>query len=1095
LPGGRRILQTTAADGTVTVPELFGQQVARTPDAVAAVCGEQKLTYRELDARSNQLARYLVRKGAHPEAIVAIALPRTELMVIAVLAVLKAGAAYLPVDPGYPPERVSLMLSDADPLLVITDTETASLLSASDVPSLIIDSLTDSAHIAAMPSDSLRSQELAGPLEPSNAAYVIYTSGSTGTPKGVEVEHRSVARLFAVAGELFTFDSGDVWVCFHSLAFDYSVWELWGALLSGGRIVVVPYEASRSTDAFCELIRSERVTVVTQTPSSFYLLMDRWIHADTSSVRCVIVGGEALDYYRIRRWRGQLSNSPVIINMYGPTEVTVWSSCDVMKIDSAIGDETYWRCQSIGRPFRDLRFYVLDGGLAPVPVGVVGELYIAGAGLARGYLRRPGLTAERFVACQFGMGGERMYRTGDLVRWRANGNLEFLGRADDQMKVRGFRIEPGEIEAALVRHRGVGRAVVVAREDQPGDKRLVAYVVASGEGECDPAALQAHVAAAVPEYMVPSAVVVIDSFPLTVNGKVDRASLPAPVHAAGTGRAPRSAQEEVLCWLFAEVLGVPAVGIDDSFFDLGGDSLLAMRLLSRIRAVFGTGPQIQEFFDAPTVATVAGLPDCGLVSTRPPLMPAIRPERVPLSYAQGRLWFLDQLVGPGPLYNIPLAWRLSGSLDIAALRAALADVVERHESLRTVFRDVGGEPYQAVLRADNVAPVLETREVTRDAVPRAVRDASRYAFDLSAELPIRAWLFRIAADLHVLELVVHHIAADEWSMRPLLRDLSQAYTARRQQSAPTWAPIVVQYADYSLWQRELFGGEDSAGAVQAGLEFWRGALAGLPEQLTLPADRPRPRVSSYQGGTIQLDVDAVLHDQLRELGRKFGATLFMVVHAGLVALLFRLGAGTDIPVGVPVAGRSDEPLGELVGLFVNTLVLRTDVSGELGFGELLTRVRTVDLQAFTYQDIPFDMMVEIVNPLRAAAPNPLFQVALNFEMGERTDLGLPGVTIAPEDVQAGVAQFDLAFSLRETFSANGRPAGITGTIEYATDLFDNSTVESIGHRLVRLLAAVSADPGLLVQQVEILTDQEKNLLLRVWNNTIVDAPAGTLPGA
>ncbi|MGW2052258.1 amino acid adenylation domain-containing protein, partial [Streptomyces sp. NPDC001858] len=757
----------------------------------------------------------------------------------------------------------------------------------------------------------------------------------------------------------------------------------------------------------------------------------------------------------------------------------------------------------IGRPMWNTRVYVLDGGLSPSPVGVAGELYVAGAQLARGYLGRAGLTAERFVADPFGSEGSRMYRTGDRAKWNADGVLEFLGRADAQVKVRGFRIEPGEVEAVLVGHEDVARAVVIVREDQPGDKRLVAYVVPTADATPDPAVLRGHLAGQLPDYMIPSAFVTLDGdgtgdgLPLTPNGKLDRRALPAPDFTPHTvGRAPRTPREEVLCGLFAEVLGVvsDSVSIDDSFFDLGGHSLLATRLVSRIRSSLGVEASIRALFEAPTVAgLIDRLDEGGRVRER--LGVRERPERLPLSFAQRRLWVLGQLEGPSATYNIPLALRLSGVLDVGALRAALGDVAGRHESLRTVvLQDDGGQPRQVVLDGPAGVPDVLVESVTAERVAGVVAAVAGTGFDLERELPWRVRVLQQAENECVLVVVVHHIAADGWSMAPLARDLSIAYAARCEGRAPVWSPLPVQYADYTLWQREVLGGEDDPDSVIAGqVAYWTEALQDLPEQLELPVDFPRPAVASHVGGSVALHVPAEVHARLVEVSRGCGASVFMAVQAALAVLLSKMGAGDDIPLGTPVAGRTDDALDELVGFFVNTLVLRTDVSGDPSFRQILERVREADLAAFAHQDVPFEQLVEILNPARSMARHPLFQVMLSFQNNVRPDLDLPGIHAEAEPVSGVVAKFDLSFSLGETHTADGTPAGLTGQLDYRTDLFDGHTAQELAERLARLLEAAVADPDQPIREIDVLSAAERRRILLEWNDTTREVPDATLP--
>ncbi|MBV9914530.1 MAG: AMP-binding protein, partial [Sinobacteraceae bacterium] len=779
--------------------------------------------------------------------------------------------------------------------------------------------------------------------------------------------------------------------------------------------------------------------------------------------RYVIFGGEALELRRLEEWyRRHGEGAPLLINMYGITETTVHVTYMPLDCTAALQPGNL-----IGRCISDLRAYVLDAGLQPVPAGVVGELYIAGAGLARGYLGRAALTAERFVADPHGASGTRMYRSGDLARWRADGVLEFIGRADAQVKLRGFRIEPGEIEAALRGHAGVAQAAVIAREDIAGEKRLVGYVVPSGEGAIDTGQLRQALAGSLPDYMVPSALVVLDRLPLTVNGKLDRKGLPAPAALAGAAaaRRPRSAQEEVLCALFAEVLHVSGVGIDDNFFALGGHSLLATRLLGRIRASLGVELSIRSLFEAPTVARLAERLADG-ERGRPALRAQARPAEIPLSYGQRRLWFLDRLEGGGGSYTIPLAVRLCGELDGAALSAALADVVERHESLRTIFPERLGVARQLILSGHAARPRLQVRAVSEGELAGALSAAAREGFDLEHEPPLKAHLFALSGSgggggegEHVLLLVLHHIAADGWSLSPLARDLSTAYAARCAGLSPDWAALPVQYADYTLWQHSWLGSEEDAGsAISRQLGYWREALAGLAEQIELPSDRARPAVASHRGGSVGFTIAAELHAAVVGLSRECGGSLFMVLQAALVALLTRLGGGSDIAIGSPIAGRSDAALDDLVGFFVNTLVLRTDSSGNPSFAELIGRVRSGNLGAYGHQDLPFERLVEVLNPTRSLSRHPLFQVMLVLQNTAPASFAMPGLRTRFEPVETTSAKFDLSLSLIEQRAANGGPAGLEGSLEYSADLFERGTAEAIAARWVRLLEAAVGDP-------------------------------------
>ncbi|MEE1781909.1 amino acid adenylation domain-containing protein, partial [Streptomyces sp. SP17BM10] len=1060
-----------------TVPELFRAQAARTPHAPAVLHAGTELTYAELDARANRLARLLIAEGAGPERFVALTLPRTADLVVALLAVLKSGAAYLPVDPGYPADRIAHMLDDARPALVLTSTAAADALPA-DVPALWLDDPAVRERLAALPDGDVTDAERPRPLDPRHPAYVIYTSGSTGLPKGVVIPHRNVADLAAWAAcDIGPERLADV-LAATSLNFDVSVFELFGPLLSGGRIELV-----RDVLALLDAPEGRHYGLVSAVPSALAHTLGQ-AGAPRFGAGLVVLAGEGLAAHTADAIRAAVPGAR-LANIYGPTEATVYATAWYE------GDDDAGRTPPIGRPRRNTRALVLDAGLRPVPVGVAGELYLAGEGLARGYLNRPGLTAERFVADPYGPAGSRMYRTGDLVRRTADGEIEYLGRTDFQVKVRGFRIELGEIESVLAKHPAVAQVAVLVREDTPGDQRIVAYAVPANGAEPQAAELRAQAAAALPEYMVPSAFVLVERLPLNPNGKLDRRALPAPDFgaAAGAGRAPRDEREEQVAGLFAEVLGVPRVSIDDGFFDLGGHSLLATREVSRVRTLFGVELPVRALFETPTVAAL-GERIGAAGRARQALTARVRPESVPLSAAQRRLWFLNRFEQRTGTYNLPLAVRLTGALDTAALTAALGDLTARHESLRTVFPDADGRPRQQVLPAAGARPVLHTAPY--DAA--ALAAAAALDFDLAAEVPLRAHLFSVCATEHVLLVVIHHIAGDGWSMAPIARDLATAYAARLDGSAPEFTPLPVQYADYTLWQAEVLGDEaDPASELARQTGYWQRTLARLPEELALPADRPRPAEQSFRGDTVPLHLSADAHTALAALAREANASVFMVVQAALAALLGRLGAGEDVPIGSPIAGRTDEALDDLVGCFVNTLVLRTDLTGDPTFRELVARVRETDLAAYAHQDVPFERLVELLNPERSLARHPLFQVMLAFQNNAAAELVLPGLSVEPHPAVVDGAKFDLSFQLAEEFTADGAPAGVGGRIEYATDLFDRDTAADLAERFARTVSALVTAPDRALSELDLLTAEERRRVLVEWNDTAREVPATTLP--
>ncbi|MCY7934651.1 non-ribosomal peptide synthetase DhbF [Bacillus spizizenii] len=1067
--------KTEKSEKLLSLQDMFKKQAILTPERIALICDDVQVNYQELNEKANRLAHLLIEKGLGPEQFVALALPRSPEMVASMLAVLKTGAAYLPLDPEFPADRISYMLEDAKPSCIITTEEIAARLpDGLSVPQLVLDqTVTQEIVKRYSPDNPNVSVSLAHP------AYIIYTSGSTGRPKGVVVTLKSLSNFLLSMQEAFSLGEEDRLLAVTTVAFDISALELYLPLISGAQIVIAKKETIREPQALAKMIEYFDIDIMQATPTLWHALVTN--EPETLRGLRVLVGGEALPSGLLQALQ-KLHCS--VTNLYGPTETTIWSA-------TAFLEEGLKGVPPIGKPIWNTQVYVLDNGLQPVPPGVVGELYIAGTGLARGYFRRPDLTAERFVADPYGPPGARMYRTGDQARWRADGSLDYIGRADHQIKIRGFRIELGEIDAVLAKHPDIEQAAVVVREDQPGDKRLVAYVVAASA--IDTADLRRYVGASLPDYMVP-AFMEMDELPLTPNGKLDRKALPAPDFSTSVSdRGPRTPQEEILCDLFAEVLGLARVGIDDSFFELGGHSLLAARLMSRIREVMGAELGIAKLFDEPTVAGLAAHLDQAQ-SARPALQRAERPERIPLSFAQRRLWFLHCLEGPSPTYNIPVAVRLSGELDQGVLQAALYDLVCRHESLRTIFPESQGTSYQHILDADQARPVLHVTEIDEKELSGRFAEAVRYSFDLAAEPAFRAELFVIGPDEYVLLLLVHHIVGDGWSLTPLTRDLGAAYAARCYGKAPEWAPLTVQYADYALWQQELLGSGDDPNSLIAGqLAFWKETLKNLPDQLELPTDYSRPAEPSHVGDTIHFCIEPELHKRLQDLARANRVSLFMVLQSGLAALLTRLGAGTDIPIGSPIAGRNDDALGDLVGLFINTLVLRTDTSGDPSFRELLDRVREVNLAAYENQDLPFERLVEVLNPARSRATHPLFQIMFAFQNTPDAELNLPDMESSLRIHSVGSAKFDLTLEISENRLADGTPNGLEGLLEYSTDLFKQATAQALADRLMRLLEAAESDPDQQIGNLDILAPEERSSMVTDWQSVSEKIPHACLP--
>ena len=1495
---------TARAIPSDTLPELFAAQAARTPEAVAVVFEDRSFTYAELDARANQLAHHLRGLGVSPETVVGVCAERSPEMLIGFLAILKASATYLPLDPNYPPDRLAYMLSNARVPVLLSQAALLGRLPKHDARIVCLDA--DWPAIAREPTTVPVS-----PSHPESNAYVIYTSGSTGAPKGAMVTHRGMLNHLAAKAHDLGLGPQDVIAQTASQCFDISVWQFLVAFLVGGRVHVFSDDVAADSRLLFEQTAAGGVTILEVVPSFLHAALDSLDDRAIATLkwpplRWLVVTGEALPPDLVRAWFARQPRIP-LVNAYGPTEcsddVTHLLMRDAHGLDPV---QT-----PIGRPVLNTQLYVLDASLQPVPAGVPGELFVGGTGVGRGYLNDPARTSQTFVADPFGPAGSRMYRTGDVARWRADGVLDFLGRADSQVKIHGFRIEPGEIEAALTRHPAVAQAVVVAREDQPGSKRLIAYVVPDAEGldslrrpddagvrddtvgewgavfdeayrsvgtgkgptfvswnssytkapfpedemrewlgstvariaalapsrvleiGCGVGLLLQHIAptcrayrgtdlsptaiaelrhwlapqramqhvelaqrdaadfsgmeagsvdtvilnsvvqyfpdfnyfmkvlehavelvspggrvfvgdirhlglvpvfhtsvqlahaaprlsleqlkdrvalaiahekelvidpdfflalrehlprigavdillkrgrsdnelmryrydvvlhvgeaaipteekvlewgkclgtaadvcshlgdrriaslriagvpnrrlaqdlaavrtleemngqrtvadlrqlaersdvdgedpeafwrlgeahgyetqiswtsrardghfdvrfvdraralstpvaapscssavrrrpwrtyfsdpsapllrrqlssqlkealqSSLPDYMVPAAFVVLERLPLTPNGKLDRKALPAPELApTAISRTPRSPREEILCGLFAEVLGLDRVGIDDNFFELGGHSLLATRLISRIRSTLDVEIAIRSLFEAPTVEGLAKRLDDG-ATAQPALFRLPRPAEIPLSFAQRRLWFLDRLEGPSPTYTIPMAVRLTGALDVAALEAALGDLVARHESLRTVFPETLGVPRQLILEASAAQPRLAVTAVSEASLPDALAQAAGQGFDLAGELPLRAHLFALGPSEHVLLVLIHHIAGDGWSLAPLARDLARAYAARQDGRTPDLPALPVQYADYTLWQHQVLGEEsDPHSAISRQLAFWTETLEGLPDQIDLPSDRPRPAISSYRGDSVPLALSADLHAGLLRLAREGRASLFMVLQAALAVLLTRLGAGSDIPIGSPIAGRTDSALDDLIGFFVNTLVLRTDTSGNPSFRELIARVRSTNLAAYSHQDLPFERLVEVLNPPRSLSRHPLFQVMLAFQNNAPVSFAeLPGVTVDFEPVTMSSAKFDLSLALGEQRGADGSPAGLRGVIEYATDLFDRANMEAMAARLIRLLEAAVAEPELGIGSLDVLSPEERRTILYGWNDTARAVRSATLP--
>ncbi|WP_433680722.1 amino acid adenylation domain-containing protein [Nocardia sp. CA-119907] len=1049
-PAERRDLlarRTRTAQSPRVLADLLADAVAANPTGVAVVDGAAKLTYAELDARSNRLARVLIEAGACPEALVAVALRRSLESVLAVWAVAKTGAAFVPVDPGYPAERIEQIIADSGAALGITRSAVGQGLPGSlrwltlDDPE-VIESL-------ATTSDS--------PIEPrriypQHPAYVLFTSGSTGRPKGVVVTHTGLAGLAVAQRDRDGTTSVSRVLHVASPSFDAAVLELLLAVGAAATLVIAGSTAFGGTE-LAELLVRERISHIALTPSALATVDP----TGCEELRVIITGGEPCPPELAARWSAP---DRLHFNDYGPTETTIWATgSDPLRVGEAV---------TIGGPIAGMTAMVLDERLRPVPEGVAGELYLAGIALARGYHGRGGRTATRFVADPYGQPGERMYRTGDLVRWRGR-DLDYLGRSDLQVKLRGLRIELGEIESALLTDPAVDQAAVRVHSDPAVGELLVGYIVPVPDSEFTPDIIKSTVAQHLPSYMVPAVVIALPELPRTASGKLDRKALPAPDLHGGRYRAAETPTERAVAETFGELLGVAHVGLDDNFFALGGNSLTATRIVARLGAALDVRIPVRTVFDAPTVADLAAAIRAGAAPPGPRPGPRKRPRHTPLSAAQRRMWFLNRYDPSSAAQNVPIAVEVKGELELDALRAAIADVVERHESLRTVYPvDAVGDPYQDILPAAKAEVPLVVADIgTRNAVELSIRAAAQ-GFDLTREMPVRVWLLRLEPQRWILTIVLHHIASDGWSLAPLTRDVLLAYAARRAGGAPQWAPLPLQYADYALWQHEFLGvDDDPESTAHRQLEYWRDALDGLPEVSALPTDHPRPTVASHRAGMVEFDIDIAVQQRIRQIARWHGVSVFMVAHAALAVLLARLSDATDVAIGSVTAGRGDGELDDLVGMFVNTLVLRTRVEPDETFENVLATTKDADLDAFGNADLPFERLVEVLAPARSTAHSPLFQVILAFQNFDREPIRLPGLEIAPVSLAAVAGKYDLEWMLAEEVDADGTPAGITGTLTFARDLFEETTAQTLTREFVRVLQEVTADPSVVIGDLDV----------------------------
>lgn len=1035
----RRWNDTARPLPAASLRERFQQWCRRTPGAVAVIDGSKTLSYRELDERANRLARLLMERGAGTETFVAVLLPRSADLLVTLLAVIKSGAAYLPIDPDFPVERIAYLLSDACPVLVVTDAATAGRLGPDDSTGLVVLEETDTGGYPAT--------EL--PAVPAgHSAYVIYTSGSTGRPKGVVITRAALDNFLAAMAERFPLTTDDRVLATTTISFDIAGLELYLPLRSGAGVVLADADTARNPAALIDLAGRHRVTLAQATPTLWQALVPEFPGPALAGIR-VLVGGEALPAELARRLRDAGAE---VTNMYGPTETTIWSTTGPASAGST-------RRGSVGVPIDNTQVYVLDANLRPAPIGVPGELHIAGEGLARGYWNRPGLTAEKFRPDPFGPPGTRMYRTGDLVRWSAAGDLEYLGRTDHQVKLRGFRIELGEIETTLIEAGPVRRAAAVVREDRPGDLRLVAYVIPGGP--VDPDALRAELSRKLPDYMIPAAIVPVPDLPTTPNGKLDRAALPAPDYGTrSAARPPRDDRERFLCTAFAEVLGLPEVAVSDNFFALGGHSLLAFRLLARIRDEFGAGLSLRRLLAAPTVAAVAAelAAEASTDDDAVSLIPVPRDEPLPLSQMQESIWLADQVTAGDSVYNVPLALRLSGPLDRGALRRALNRVVDRHDMLRTrIYPGPDGMPVQVADPAGCGATLDE-----RDAAPgtnlaQLLLAEAALGFPLATEHPLRAVLWRLDEREHVLLLTAHHVAVDAWSMDLIQRDLTELYAAGTGHREPELGEPAPAQADYAVWQRRSV----QRGRYAAELDFWRTELTGAVAT-EVAGDLPRPTTPGGGGGAVEFALAPRQIQGIRELARRCGTTVSTVVLSALQALLYRITGGDDVVLGGTVSGRGDPRLDNLVGCLVNTVVLRGDLSGTPTFHELLRRTHARTADALAHQELPFAQLVAD----RGAGSGPLFRIMYSFSSQEPAGRSAGEVDLEPVPVPVTTCKFDLVLTVVDDGST------LEGVLEYADDLYLPGTAERLVTSLTNLLAAAVRTPDVAVTRLAVTSESD-----------------------
>ena len=1065
------------------IHQLFEAQVKKTPDATALVFEHLRLTYRELNTGANQLAHHLQSLGVGPEVLVGICVERSAEMIFGLLGILKAGGAYLPLDPDNPKERRSFMLEDASASILITTRSLASSWPECSVQRILLDQPQSLANYPSTNPDSKTAAD--------NLAYIIYTSGSTGRPKGVMIPHRGVTRLVTNTNYA-DFDATQTFLQFAPIAFDASTFEIWGALLNGAKLVIFPPERS-SLEELARVIARDNITTLWLTAGLFHLMVDQHLEALTG-LRQLLAGGDVLSVSHVKKFLAAVPDCR-LINGYGPTENTTFTCCHTIPRDEDIVSSV-----PIGRPIASTQVYILDQHLNPVAIGVPGELYAGGAGLARGYLSRPELTAEKFVSHPFcDDPSARLYKTGDLARYLPDGNIEFLGRMDHQVKIRGFRIELGEIESVLNEHPTVKACVVIAREDQPNDKRLVAYTVSAETPRVASGVLREFLRQKLPDYMLPSAFIGLDKLPLTPSGKLDRKALPAPSDArpdmGNAFVAPTNSLESMLADIYSDVLNIKQIGIHDNFLNLGGHSLLAAQIVARVREALQIELPVRLLLEGSSVSALAAQIETCEKKKYAPLTRVARHGDLPVSFSQERAWFIQQLDPASIAYNFQATLRFTGQLDCAALERSLTEIVRRHEVLRTSFPEVNGRPVQVIHDAE----LVRVRVVDLQTLPEREREAEahriiemeiRKRFDL-AQLPLICWvLIRLGAHEHILLEIEHHLLHDGWSFHVFLGELFELYKAFTAGKSSPLPDLPMQFADFAIAQRRWMEGEEAA----AQLAYWKTNLSGA-EALSWLGDRPRPAQQTFVGTAPRIELSLDLCESLRALSRRAGVTLFMTMFAGFLIVLQRYTAQHDICVGSGIANRRWRETESMLGMILNNVVLRVDLSGDPDFRELLRRVQQVTLEAYANQDVPFDQVVRASEQTRDASRNPLFQVTFSFHDSPLRNLDFPKLKtglLCP--FSNGSAKFDLNVIVipraeqRAGRTSEGLDAGITLVWEYNSDLFDDATMRRMIGHYQTLLEGITANPAGKLSQLPLLTKTEHRQVLVDWNNTAADYP-------